>query len=88
MTSRATAGREAREALSRAVLTLAEDGQRPRCSDAPQIWLSDDIEDRNEVVRYCLTCPLIEPCAAAGQFEKHGVWGGIDRSVNKKETKR
>ncbi|PWJ24735.1 transcription factor WhiB [Branchiibius hedensis] len=81
MTSRATAGAEARATLARALLTMATYGERPVCSDAPQLWISDDAEDREGVKVWCQSCPLIEPCAAAGQFEKHGVWGGLDRTM-------
>lgn len=84
MTSRATQGAQAREALARALLELAEQGQRPRCSDAPQLWVSDDVADRREVIRYCHTCPLQTPCAAVGEHERHGVWGGADRSLTNK----
>lgn len=90
MTSRATAGAEARDALSRALLTLAEDGQRPRCSDAPHLALSDDIAERAIATTWCEGCPVFAECEAAGQFEKFGVWAGVDRGpdpASKKERR-
>ena len=80
MTSRATAGHEAREQLSRALLTLAEDGQRPRCSDAPHLALSDDAADRAIASRWCDGCPIFDACHEAGRYERFGVWAGQDRT--------
>lgn len=81
MTSRATAGAEARDNLARALLTLAEDGHRPRCSDSPSMHLSESADEREQAARWCYGCPLLTECAEAGEFEKFGVWGGRDRSA-------
>lgn len=87
MTSRATAGHEAREQLARALLTLAEAGQRPRCSDSPQLHLSDDPAERATAARQCVGCPLLDLCRNAGQYERHGVWGAVDRTIRPSKEK-
>ena len=88
MTSRATAGAEARDTLSRALLTLAEGGQRPRCSDAPHLALSDDAADRAIASRWCEGCPIFDACHQAGQFERFGIWAGQDRTPTAKAVTR
>ena len=88
MTSRATAGREAREQLSRALLSLAEGGQRPRCSDAPHLALSDDAAERAIASRWCEGCPIFNACHEAGQFEWFGIWAGQDRTATTKAVTR
>lgn len=27
----------------------------------------------------CMGCPLLAECSAAGAYERHGVWGGVNR---------
>lgn len=51
------------------------------CDDDPR-FISDTPDDRREVVDVCrVRCHLRALCAAAGAREKHGLWGGIDRST-------
>lgn len=88
MTSRATAGVAARAELARALLTLAEGGQRPRCSDAPHLALSDDAADRAIASTWCNGCPIFDACHEAGQFERFGIWAGQDRTATAKAVTR
>lgn len=67
-------------ALASAVLTLSDQGRHPSCAGSP-LPTSDDVEDRAEVVRIlCPGCPVLEQCRTAGQQETFGVWGGSDRT--------
>lgn len=36
----------------------------------------------------CDTCPVRRECADAGRDEEHGIWGGIDKSSQKREPTR
>lgn len=80
MTSRATAGAEARETLARALLALTDRGMRPRCSDSPQLWISENADERATAATWCAGCPILEACSAAGEFERFGIWAGQDRT--------
>ncbi|UIJ34499.1 WhiB family transcriptional regulator [Allobranchiibius sp. GilTou73] len=62
---------------------MAERGQRPICSTDPPRWLSDDAAQREAAARDCKTCPLLLACRAAGEDERAGVWGGIDRGATR-----
>lgn len=78
----------AREVLDRALLSMAENGQRPVCSTYPARWISDDASQREAAASECLTCPLLAPCLNAGESEIAGVWGGVDRTGRRtKSTK-
>lgn len=68
------------EQLTRAVLDLVLQGQRPRCSDpvTHELWTSDNREEREQAAAWCQGCPLLEVCAEAGAGEAWGVWGGVD----------
>jgi Transcription factor WhiB len=77
------------DALTMALLNLAEKGVRTPCSDAPyresgvvfpNLWLSDNAGKRSVAAKLCRSCPVIEPCLESAQArdERHGVWGGVD----------
>lgn len=83
MTSRATLGAEARAVLVRALLTLAEAGQRPRCADSPQLHLSESAEERVIAAARCHGCPVFTECETASHFEAFGVWAGRDVTVTR-----
>lgn len=80
----------ARDELDRALLHLAERGQRPPCAQrwAGDLWTSDDAGDRRQAAVLCRPCPVLEACAAAGDEarETFGVWGARDltRGAKKK----
>lgn len=43
--------------------------------------LSDDVSARAVVAeQVCPSCTVLELCRAAGESERFGVWGGIDRT--------
>lgn len=65
------------------------------CKQAPDLWHSESLADRNQAERACKgnhkarPCPLLELCdawASADPPERRGVWGGRDRG--KKEAKK
>lgn len=41
--------------------------------------LSDDQELRELAALACPACPILDACRHAGEHERFGVWGGIDR---------
>ena len=52
------------------------------CTTAPNpdLWTSEDEDDRAEAARLCLRCPVITECGigALERREPFGVWGGRD----------
>jgi hypothetical protein len=68
--------------LNLALITLAQQGDRPRCSDPidHQRWTSDDQRDRQIAMAWCAGCPIIVECgqAADARDERWHVWGGRD----------
>lgn len=74
-------------ALTRALLTLASRGERPRCGDplTHDYWLSEDPAERALAATWCGGCPVLTECrdAATANGEKFGVWGGIDQTRSK-----
>jgi Transcription factor WhiB len=65
-----------------ALITLAQRGERVRCSDPVdhQRWTSDDHRDRQIAMAWCAGCPIIVECgqAADARDERWHVWGGRD----------
>lgn len=84
MSARNEAHAEALDALHEA-LTAALDGrQRIPCrTPGRALWTSEAHEDRAEAAEECRACPILDPCRAAGQFERFGTWGGRDRGAKK-----
>ena len=66
----------ASDALTMALLNLAEQGLRTHCSDpgTSELWTSDHEGERVEAVRLCVGCPLLDECRQA----RWHVWGGKD----------
>lgn len=46
------------------------------------------VDERRAVVEACPGCPLLDLCAAAGEGERFGVWGGVDLGVDGKNHPR
>jgi hypothetical protein len=65
-----------------ALLTMASQGERPRCSDPVdhQRWTSDDQHDRQIAMAWCNGCVVLTLCgdAASERGERFAVWGGRD----------
>jgi hypothetical protein len=65
----------------------------PACCDAPDDWFGGGHSNRQSgacaarAVAACRVCPVRAPCAAAGRFESHGVWGGVDKDAPKREQR-
>lgn len=79
------------ELLTRALVTLASRGGRPRCGDWSDrdLWTSDVAEERAHAVAMCAGCPVLTECgeAARANDERFGVWGGADRTRRPKHGK-
>ena len=61
----------------------------PWDGDSP--WLSDDPDERRWAARLCADCPVLGDCRRAGELERWGVWGAVDRSpksTTSKETSK
>lgn len=78
----------ATEALTFALLDLADDGRRTPCQSDPDrdAFTSDDYGIRTDAAPRCLHCPVLDVCHAAGETEAHGVWGGTDRTPTTRKT--
>jgi hypothetical protein len=92
MDGRATMTTTATAKLNTALLALAVQGNRPRCSDPVdhQLWTSEDQRDRNLAAAWCSGCEVLKLCAdaAAERDERWGVWGGRDYSIRPGRPKR
>lgn len=58
------------------------EGHPQPCRDRLAAWTSEKASERAQAAEGCSWCwePLRAACAVAGQHERHGVWGGRDRS--------
>lgn len=77
------------EALTLALLDLAENDQRAPCQGRRRDrWTSDDAAEREWAASVCasLPCPILAECgaAAAEARERFGVWAGVDRTATPK----
>lgn len=66
--------------LTRAIVELVDRKQRPPCASKPDLWFAVNVNDRRAARHRCAPCPLLHLCWEAGQGERWGVWGGIDRT--------
>jgi hypothetical protein len=68
--------------FERALVTLAVQGQRPRCGDpeAHHYWTSEHQAERVIAADWCTGCSVLDLCrtAAYERGEQFGVWGGRD----------
>ena len=85
MTARAEAHAEALDALHEALRAALDARQHVPCRTPGRtaLWTSEAHEDRAEAAEACQACPILDPCQAAGQFERFGTWGGRDRGAKK-----
>jgi Transcription factor WhiB len=63
---------------------LEDLGRPPVCAADPEAWAADaKPRVRAEAMEACGHCPVLKACAAYADAagEKHGVWGGVDRST-------
>jgi Transcription factor WhiB len=86
MTATRMRARQASDALTRALLTLASQGGRTNCSDptSHHLWTSEHQGERAIAAMLCRGCPVGRECgeAAEANDERHGVWNGVDRTVH------
>lgn len=73
----------AAEDLTRALLRMAERGQRPACGDGEtsSYWTSEDADERALAATWCTSCPIAVECGAAAEEKPRavfGVWAGTD----------
>ena len=67
---------------------------RTPCTDLkrdPEMWVSEDVTDREEAVQLCRTCPRMLACFAQAEADKRkgldvtGVHGGVDFTRSKRQ---
>lgn len=76
------------ERLTVALDRLAASGGRPVCAGAEAAaWTSEDAEERAIAALFCGGCPVLLVCGAAGELERFGVWGGVDRGVARRQKR-
>jgi hypothetical protein len=77
-----TAARVASDALTIALLGLAEQGLRTHCSDpaSHHMWLSEHDAERALAALMCNGCCVLAECgdAADANGERFGAWSGRD----------
>ncbi len=82
----------AAEALTRALVAIADHGRRPRCGEpgGHELWCSDDPDERAQAASWCVACPVLAECGGAADEndEKFGVFGGRDRTPPPPTKKR
>jgi hypothetical protein len=73
---------QATEALTRALITAASQGKRPRCSDGEASWMFLDENDqiRKIAATYCAGCFVWEECDQVGRHQRFGTWASRDRT--------
>lgn len=82
----------ASEELTRLLVNLAAAGGSVPCGEYGnhEQWTSDHLEDRQQAVGRCQSCPVLSVCAAAADEsgEQWHVWGGVDRTRAPKRGRR
>lgn len=70
--------------MSPLVAAIRETGAVPCTAGGPNLWLSEDREEREFAIRLCQECPVKSVCWAQANADKasFGVWGGQDFSPN------
>lgn len=59
------------------------------CQQTPDLWISDDAEERAVAAELCAGCPLLEECNAAAVANKEEfVWGGQDFTKPRRQVVR
>lgn len=77
------------EALTQALVEMADRKERPPCSEEPDLWISDSTSDRAQAARRCGPCPIKAECAAAAEANQEVfVWGGIDYGTQPAKRRR
>lgn len=73
-----------------ALVQAASRGDVPPCGryGVSESWVSEDAEERAVAARACADCPVLTACAAVGEFEDSGVWGGLDREQTEQRRRR
>jgi hypothetical protein len=52
--------------------------RRAACrGQGPEAFYPEARQPADEALAICASCPVTAECAAAGQSERHGVWGGL-----------
>jgi hypothetical protein len=71
-------------AFAVAWLSVEAAGLKLPCTEGSDLWLSDQIADRDEAAILCKSCPIKAQCltAALARHEDFGVWGMRDLSAS------
>lgn len=69
--------------LALLALELAEAVERHEripCAEQPELFVSENPDERAAAAALCVDCParVREACARAGKRQRFGVWGGVD----------
>ena len=75
------------EALTRALIDLADERRRTPCQLDPDPFTSDDWHERAEAAEQCRPCPVLAACDAVGAAEPAHVWGALDRTPTTRGTR-
>lgn len=79
----------AHQALTAALTNAVARGLFVPCAgpwDGDSPWLSDDPDERAWATERCTGCPAISECRQAGQLEAWGIWGAVDRDVDRRTS--
>jgi hypothetical protein len=59
------------------------------CQNDPELWFSNSRKEKNQAIRACAGCPLLQPCRtyALAEQPSHGIWGGLTETERRKYRK-
>ena len=60
-------------------------GPAPICQ-GDERFVTDQPEQRAQVLTYCKRCQYQPLCKSAGRSEKAGIWGGVDKTREEVKT--
>ena len=81
--------RVATDHLHHVLAELADTGNHPACTNNPDLWVSDNLQDRKTAVRLCAGCRVITECGAAAKemHARFGVWAARDRTQSDRQKR-
>lgn len=60
------------------------------CQDAPEAWVGDSWDLRQEAIKDCMGCWRLDACRKDAEADPptHGVWAGVDYTKNRGKVGR